>query len=62
MENTEYLGDGVYATYDSYAITLTTGSHLEEEADTIIWLEPEVVEALLRFIRKHTEVKKDDSK
>ena len=62
MITAEYLGDGVYASYDSYAITLTTGSHLEEEADTVIWLEPEVVEALLRFIRKYMEVKKNDSK
>ena len=62
MIKAEYLGDGVYASYDSYAITLTTGSHLEEEADTVIWLEPEVVEALLRFIRKYMEVKKNDSK
>ena len=59
MDRAEYLGDGVYATYDGFAITLTTGHHLQEEAGMIIYLEPDVIKALLKFVKKYTEVKDD---
>lgn len=44
-----YLGDSVYATDELNPghITLTTGSHKLEDADQIIHLKPEVLEALL---------------
>lgn len=42
----EYLGDGVYASFDGYYIWLRTGSHLNPEA---IALDPSVFAALLRY-------------
>ena len=48
----EYLGDGVYVRFDSYHVWLLTGSHREEEATNTIALEPAVLDALLRYIRK----------
>lgn len=43
----QYLGDSVYADFDGFAVTLTTENGLGP-TNTII-LEPEVVEALLRY-------------
>lgn len=43
----EYLGDGVYATWDDGVVTLD----LRAQSDgTVIVLEPEVYRALLRFV------------
>ena len=46
----EYLGDSVYVEFDGYMVVLTT----ENGAWTsnIIYLEPEVVQALTAFIAK----------
>lgn len=43
----EYLGDGVYATFDGYMLTLTT----ENGLDTLntIYIEPAVWRSLLEF-------------
>lgn len=49
MNNSIYLGDGVYASYDGWHIWLTTGSHVMEEADNKIALEPEVFSELLKY-------------
>lgn len=47
----QYLGDGVYATLNDFGqLVLTTGSHNEETADNIIYMEPEVLSALLRLL------------
>jgi hypothetical protein len=45
----QYLGDGVYASFDGYHIWLTTGSHEESDATSKIALEPSVFAALLRY-------------
>lgn len=45
----EYLGDGVYASFDGYHIWLTTGSHEERDATNRIALEPSVYAALVRY-------------
>lgn len=49
--NKQYLGDGVYAGVEDGMVRLTTENGLE--ASNVIWLEPEVVVALLRYLR-HT--------
>lgn len=46
----EYIGDGVYASFDGYWIELTT--EYGEGATNRITLEPEVYEALVRFAKK----------
>ena len=45
----QYIGDGVYASYDGWNIVLTTGNHEPALADNIIALEPEVIESLNRY-------------
>lgn len=42
-----YLGDGCYASFDGYAITLTTENGIE--TTNTVYLEPEVYIALVRF-------------
>jgi len=49
MEKT-YLGDGVYALYDGYQITLTTEDGIN--VTNTIFLDPHVVEALLLYISR----------
>jgi len=45
-----YIGDGVYATFDGYAVTLDTqrnhGTHY-------IVLEPSILQALILYAEKH---------
>jgi len=43
----EYLGDGVYASFDGWHIWLRTGSHDSEENK--VALEPGVYAALVRY-------------
>jgi hypothetical protein len=48
-----YLGDGVYISEHQRECTmlvLTTGSHILEEAQNVIYLEPEVALALLKVL------------
>lgn len=51
----EYLGDGLYASYDGFMITLSTerlaGKHF-------VALEPQVFEALIQFAQKIEWLKK----
>ena len=53
MSNTQlietYLGDGLYAKFDGYGITLRAP---REEGDHYVYLEPEVYESLLRFVEE----------
>lgn len=49
-EEHEYLGDGVYASFDGYHIWLKTGSH--DNPDNKIALEPSVYAALMRYHAK----------
>lgn len=44
-----YLGDGVYANYDGYMVVLTTENGIS--ATNTIYLEPEVLAALDRYVK-----------
>jgi hypothetical protein len=49
---TVYLGDGVYAQIDfsnalDYSVILTTGTHLIDSADNVIYLEHHAMELLV---------------
>jgi len=54
----EYLGDGVYASYDGYAITLDLRAQEPTLPITMIVLEPSVLRALERYIKQVTEEEK----
>jgi hypothetical protein len=49
--NTTYLGDAVYAYYDGNGIELRLNHH---DARCLVYLEPEVIEALVAFWRAKT--------
>lgn len=54
MTNKEtYLGDGLYASDDGFMITLRAP---RENGDHWVGLEPEIIEALFRFIEKQRDV------
>ena len=53
MDKAVHLGDGAYATFDGYAIVLTSNHHDQELADDIIYLEPSVIRALVNFAEAH---------
>ncbi len=48
-ENHAYLGDGVYAEWDGFAIILRTGNHQDHLCDNKIYLEPNVLDSLNIF-------------
>lgn len=48
-----YLGDAVYAEFDGYHVILTTEDGIRS-TNTIL-LEPEVVDGLMRFIKRLQE-------
>lgn len=45
----EYLGDGVYAAWDGFAIELRANDHLNPTDR--IFLEPSILDALNRFLK-----------
>jgi len=49
-KNQDYIGDGVYVEYDGEGIMLKANDHLDP-TDTI-YLEPNVLEALIRFAKR----------
>lgn len=49
-ENYSYIGDGVYAFFDGFGIWLRTGSHEEDKCDDKIYLEPDVLVSLNKFV------------
>lgn len=51
--NGEYLGDGVYIRDDGYHLVLMTGNHIHP--DNIIYLDDQVVDALLDYIKRRNE-------
>lgn len=58
-----YLGDGVYAQSDlanGFPLVLTTGNHEVALADNKIFMEPEVLQALINLLRSHYKI--DSSK
>lgn len=46
----EYLGDSVYVEFDGYSFILTTENGYPDDPRNRIVLDPEVYEALLRFV------------
>ena len=52
----EYLGDGLYAHFDGFMITLSTQ---REAGEHYVALEPEVFEALIQYAIKIGWLKKD---
>ena len=54
MSDVTYLGDGVYAEYDGYGIELKANEY-ENPTDTI-YLEFEVIEALIRYYNKNVGI------
>jgi len=49
-ENSDYIGDGVYAGFDGEGIWLYTGSH--DYPDNRVYLEPQVLDSLIRFAKR----------
>jgi len=50
--NKDYMGDSVYADFDGFAIILTTENG--SGPSNVIVLEPEVLEAIIRFAQRMT--------
>lgn len=48
----EYLGDGVYASFDRRGLVVTTGHHDPAKADNVIVLEPFIIAALEKYVEK----------
>ena len=46
MNDTDYLGDAVYAHFDGYGIELRLNHH---ESRCAVYLEPEVLQSLIQF-------------
>lgn len=52
----EYLGDGVYASFDGYQIWLAADHH----ENKVIALEPAVLQALWNYVERLKESMKND--
>lgn len=46
----DYIGDGVYAYFDGYAIRMTTENGISVQNE--IYLEPSVLDAFMRFVER----------
>jgi hypothetical protein len=51
----QYLGDGVYASFDGYGINLAVNDHRNH----VVTLDPDVLEALERYIQKVKQAVRD---
>lgn len=51
-KNHTYLGDGVYAEFDGYGIWLRTGNHQDHLCDDKIYIEPNVLRGLNKFVEQ----------
>lgn len=61
--NAEYLGDGAYVHQnDVQDVVLTTGSHLVEDANDIVVLDPEGLTRLLVWLMRHKRPDLDEIK
>ena len=49
-DNRKYLGDGVYVDFDGYQVALSTDNGIDV---AIIYLEPEVLAALIQWVKEH---------
>ncbi len=47
-EHNDYIGDGVYTSFDGYHIWLAANHH----ENKVVALEPEVFEALIRYAKR----------
>jgi hypothetical protein len=55
MKTLIYLGDGVYATFEPggfHPLTLTTGTHVINEAESVIYFEDKVLRILIAAIQE----------
>ena len=53
LKQPRYLGDGVYAAVESHgSVRLTTGSHKLAESDNVLYLDPNVMDALAEYLEK----------
>lgn len=52
QDNVTYLGDGVYAVFDGYGISLDLRAQEPTRPITRIYLEPQVLDAFDRFRRR----------
>jgi len=50
MENVEYLGDGLYASYDGYQICLMANSHINPTDR--VYLDPAVYSSLQKYVSR----------
>jgi hypothetical protein len=48
-KNEEYLGDGLYASFDGWQVCLRAP---REEGDHVVYLEPSVVHALTEYFKR----------
>ena len=60
MQNREtYLGDGVYASFTGGMIKLRTQRHTDRhDTDDVVFLEPEVLGALVKFARQFQTIER----
>ena len=56
MKTEEYLGDGVYVSYEGYYIKLMVK---DDKNPQVIYLEDNVLDALLSFCRRNHIINKD---
>ena len=53
----DYMGDGVYAVELDYGIELRANDHRADRCTDTIVLEPEVLEAIVRFAKRVEEAR-----
>jgi hypothetical protein len=56
-ENISYIGDGVYAKFDGYGFEIKVNDH---RSPTVVYLEPEVLQALNKFAKKCAKATSND--
>ena len=52
VERKEYLGDAVYVQWDGYYLGLSTEEEGPMHPTNLIWLEPEVWERLVDYVKR----------
>lgn len=53
MNTKTYLGDSVYVDIEDGMVILTTDNGYPDDPRNVIYLEPEVLEALMQFLAKN---------
>lgn len=59
MPNKEYLGDSVYVEFDGFGLTLTTNNGYPDDPRNEIYLEPKIVENMIKYFDKIKEIIKE---